>query len=75
MALIAMIYFRADVQFIQQADATNTKQQFLLQPVLIVTTVELMGDGSVFLLVVMDVSIKKVQRDPAYIKPPRFCIQ
>ena len=61
MTFVAMIHLGADTEGAERADTADTEQDLLLQAVLPVTSIELMGDGTVLGKVGLPVGIEKVQ--------------
>jgi hypothetical protein len=70
MAFITVVYVGLDAKRNERPHATDTKDQFLLQPVLRVTAVEVVCYGPVFRNVFLDVGIKKEQIDLPYRDKP-----
>ena len=70
MTLIAMIKRLLDAKLLQHQHATHTQQDFLLEAVLPITTIERVSDGLIKLRVHIVVGIKQIQLDTAYIDLP-----
>jgi hypothetical protein len=75
MTLIDMPYGRFDPDCAQTADAADTQADFLFDAILQSTTVELISNLSIFLVVGGDVRIKEQHLDVSDIDPPKLEIQ
>ena len=70
MSLVAVINVLLDTQLLQRQDTADTQQDFLLQTVLPVATIQLVGDAAVELAVQVIVRIQQIERHAAHIDTP-----
>ena len=74
MTLIAVIDILLDTHLLQCKHTTDTEQNFLLQAVLPVTTIERVSDRTVELRVHIIICIQEIQLDTTYVHLPYVCM-
>ncbi len=72
MPFVQVENIRAYIQCVDQPNASEAEDHFLFQPVLVIASVQLIGDSTVLLTVFGNVGIQKVKRYAAYINFPGF---
>ena len=73
-SLVAMVNIFFDTQFVECNDTTHTEQNFLLDTVFPITSVELVGDLTVPFGVHLVVGVEKVEVDTPYSHFPEVCL-
>ena len=72
MTLVAMINIFLDTKFLECKYTTNTKQNFLLQTVFPVTSIQRMGNTAIKLRVHLVVSIQQIKLDSSNVNTPNI---
>ena len=67
---VHMVDILRDAELLQQEDTTDTEQEFLLQTILPVTSIELVGDGAIPFAILSNICIEEVEADTSDVDLP-----